>query len=85
MNFRPERFLENGVLTVNKEFLPFSDGSRRCLGEPLAAMELFLFMAALIQRYKFVPEESGKMPAMGGRYGFSRTPHPFKVRALLRE
>ncbi|KAK6976810.1 cytochrome P450 10 [Biomphalaria glabrata] len=85
MNFRPERFLENGKLTVKKEFLPFSDGSRRCLGEPLAAMELFLFMAALIQRYKFVPEESGKMPAMGGRYGFSRTPHPFKVRALLRE
>ncbi|KAA0191687.1 Cytochrome P450 CYP3213B1, partial [Hyalella azteca] len=50
----PEHFLdENGKLDSDKEnFIPFSVGRRQCVGESLARMQLFLFTAAILHRFK---------------------------------
>ncbi|XP_018007486.1 cytochrome P450 2L1-like [Hyalella azteca] len=50
----PEHFLdENGKLDSDKEnFTPFSVGRRKCPGESFARMQLFLFTAALLHRFK---------------------------------
>ncbi|KAI6171091.1 (pine wood nematode) hypothetical protein [Aphelenchoides bicaudatus] len=58
--FKPERFLtEDGQLKRIDELMPFSLGKRICLGEGLARMELYLFVANLFNQYKFLP---GKVP-----------------------
>lgn len=57
--FRLEHFLdEEGNFVSQKEgFLPFNTGRRNCLGEALARMELYIFMAALLQNFTFSPPE----------------------------
>ncbi|XP_059154119.1 cytochrome P450 2J1-like [Physella acuta] len=84
MTFRPERFLENGELTVKKEFLPFSVGRRNCVGESLAVMERYLIIAALVHTFHLLPEDPNNLPTTKGIFGLTRTPHTFKVRAVLR-
>jgi cytochrome P450 len=48
----PERFLQDGKLKTSHELIPFSIGKRACLGEGLARLELFLFIANLLNQYK---------------------------------
>ncbi|KAL6229443.1 hypothetical protein BDW75DRAFT_245730 [Aspergillus navahoensis] len=53
--FRPERWLETDVETVqamNRHFVPFSKGSRMCLGMNLAYAEIYLVLAVLFRRYE---------------------------------
>ncbi|CAG0882328.1 unnamed protein product [Darwinula stevensoni] len=53
--FEPERFLnpDGSVKTKVPSFIPFSFGKRQCMGESLALMELFLFMAIFMQKFTF--------------------------------
>uniref|UniRef100_A0A914IA08 Unspecific monooxygenase n=1 Tax=Globodera rostochiensis TaxID=31243 RepID=A0A914IA08_GLORO len=56
--FKPERFLEqNGAKSMARcdELIPFSVGKRQCLGESMARMELFLFIANIFNQYKVSP------------------------------
>ncbi len=61
--FRPERFLdEHGDLLLadhpnRKHLMPFGAGTRVCLGESLALTRLFIWTAALIQRFRILPAE----------------------------
>ena len=60
--FNPYRFLdENGKLRKDllDKFYPFGTGARRCVGEYLGRLQIFLFFTNLMHRCKFeqVPEE----------------------------
>lgn len=47
--FNPQRWLEDAHL--EKFFLPFSRGSRQCIGMNLALAEIFLTLTAMFRRY----------------------------------
>ena len=84
--FRPERFFDaDGNLTKPEEFIPFGLGRRVCLGEALAKMELFLFLATIFQRFRFEPEDpSGELPPLKGQLQIVLVPKPYKVKFVPR-
>ncbi|XP_076441049.1 cytochrome P450 2U1-like [Babylonia areolata] len=85
-NFRLERFIgPDGKVTKTEELIPFSLGRRVCLGESLARMELFIYLATLIQHFRFLPPEKGQLPSLEGILGITRIPKPFKIRAEIRK
>ncbi|XP_076441103.1 cytochrome P450 2J5-like [Babylonia areolata] len=85
-NFRPERFIgADGEVTRKGEFMPFCVGRRMCPGESLARMELFLYLATLIQHFRFLPPEEGQLPSLEGIMGLTHILKPFKVRAEIRK
>lgn len=49
--FRPERFLEKKFSPY--EFIPFGNGTRRCVGEALAQYEMKLSVATMLSSYRF--------------------------------
>lgn len=51
LDFKPKRFLNADKTEVvkNERFIPFSVGRRKCPGETLAKMELFLILVSLLQ------------------------------------
>uniref|UniRef100_A0A1I7XLK2 Unspecific monooxygenase n=1 Tax=Heterorhabditis bacteriophora TaxID=37862 RepID=A0A1I7XLK2_HETBA len=58
LSFDPSRFMdENGRLKKVEELIPFSIGLRQCLGEGLARMELFLFIANIFNRFQEMLEQ----------------------------
>ncbi|XP_059152535.1 cytochrome P450 2J6-like [Physella acuta] len=84
-NFRPERFLdEQGNLIKREEFIPFSIGRRKCLGESLVKMELFLFLSSMFQRFEFLPVDPNHPPAFREIFGLVVSPAPFDIRCVDR-
>ncbi|KAK8103231.1 hypothetical protein PG984_016377 [Apiospora sp. TS-2023a] len=58
--FYPERWMELVVRrTAEKTFGPFGRGTRMCLGMHLAWAELYMVVAALVQRFDFEFEPTG--------------------------
>ncbi|ROW10899.1 hypothetical protein VPNG_05365 [Cytospora leucostoma] len=53
MRFDPERWMEANRKTGEKTFAPFSRGTRTCLGMYLAWAEMYLLLAALVQKLDF--------------------------------
>lgn len=52
MGFKPERWLSED--TKPKEWMPFGDGQRRCIGERLGMTEMKVFLAMLARKvYKY--------------------------------
>ena len=85
-NFRPERFLDvSGKLTKPDEFIPFFFGSRACLGESLAKMELFLFITNMIQNFRFVAADGEKLPSLVGEFRTVHMPGRYRVRIIRRD
>jgi len=85
--FTPERFLNKGkdLVEIPKMFIPFSTGPRSCIGETFSRIELFLFVTALFQRFRFLPEIEGQIPEPKGTLGVSYSPPDFKVRIEKRQ
>lgn len=58
--YDPTRFLNADGTEMGEKpaaFLPFGTGRRQCPGETLALMEVFLYVATTLQRFRVLPEE----------------------------
>ena len=78
--FDPTRFLDSeGKFQRDDRVTPFSVGKRACLGESLAKMELFLFIATLLQHFEFLPEVEGELPKLEYEIGVVKSPVAFNV------
>lgn len=86
MSFRPDRFIDKtGKLNVPEEFIPFGTGRRVCLGEAIAKMELFLFLATMFQKFEFLPATPGKLPSLDYECGLVTAPKPYDIRVVERK
>jgi cytochrome P450 len=84
-SFRPERFINEKGQAVKPEYLiPFGIGKRYCLGEPLARMELFLYITAILQKFTILPPEDAII-SFDEILTIVSAPKPFRLRAVLRE
>lgn len=67
--FRPERFLdpETGMVDRGRldQFLCFGLGRRKCPGEGLGRIEMFLFLVVILQRCRFSPVEGDDLKMDG--------------------
>ncbi|TKS85280.1 Cytochrome P450 1B1 [Collichthys lucidus] len=85
--FDPERFLdENGTLNkdLTSKVLIFSLGKRRCIGEELSKLQLFLFMALMVHQCH-ISMDPASPPKLGYNYGLTLKPHKYSVAVTLRE
>ncbi|NWW90534.1 CP1A5 protein, partial [Rhynochetos jubatus] len=74
LTFKPERFLNAEGTKVNKvdgeKVLIFGMGKRKCIGEPIARWQVFLFLSTLLHQLEFSICD-GKKVDMTPRYGLS--------------
>ncbi|XP_051754923.1 cytochrome P450 2F2-like [Ctenopharyngodon idella] len=83
--FNPQNFLnEKGEFVKPDAFLPFSAGSRVCLGENLARMELFLILVTVLRRFRLIwPKDAGE-PDFKYIYGATQSVKPYRLTVQLR-
>ena len=82
--FNPYRHIDtDGKLITNQgNFFPFGAGRRVCAGEPLAKVELFLFVSWLLHKFTFEAEEGFRLEVKGALVQF---PVRYKIRAIKRK
>uniref|UniRef100_A0A8C6JJV4 Steroid 17-alpha-hydroxylase/17,20 lyase n=1 Tax=Melopsittacus undulatus TaxID=13146 RepID=A0A8C6JJV4_MELUD len=86
--FNPGRFLdEQGqhIHSPSPSYLPFGAGIRVCLGKVLAKMELFLFLAWVLQRFTLECPQDQPLPSLEGKFGVVLQVQKFRVKARLRD
>ena len=79
--FNPFRFLSEDGQTLNKvreNFLPFGAGRRKCPGELLGRMEVFMFFTFLMQKCTFM-RVPGMQYTLESKYGLTLKPKDFKM------
>ena len=83
--FKPDRFIDaQGAFAPHPNVVPFGVGKRRCLGENLAKVELFIFFTSLLHKFEIrIPDEDDK-PSTKYRLGVTLSPMPFKARFIPR-
>ncbi|XP_040905081.1 cytochrome P450 1B1 [Toxotes jaculatrix] len=85
--FNPERFLDqNGALNkdLTSSVLIFSLGKRRCIGEELSKLHLFLFTALIAHQCHITPDPA-RPPKLDYNYGLTLKPHSFFIAVSPRE
>lgn len=84
--FDPSRFLdESGALDKDKanSVMIFSTGKRRCIGNQIAKVEVFIFTAVLLHQCSFESNPSEPV-TLDCSYGLALKPLPFCVSTKLR-
>ncbi|KAK6479186.1 cytochrome P450 1B1-like [Huso huso] len=84
--FEPSRFLnESGVIDrdLTNSVMIFSMGKRRCIGDQIAKLQIFLFTAILLHQCTFEANPADK-PSLDCSYGLSLKPTHFALTAKLR-
>ena len=85
--FNPNRFLDEDKTKLLKEelekFQPFGMGRRRCPGEQLGRMEIFIFLMSLLQKCTFEARPDVKY-TFEAKYGLTLKPQDFKVKIMYR-
>ncbi|XP_008320387.1 cytochrome P450 1B1 [Cynoglossus semilaevis] len=79
--FDPERFLDQqGALNkdMTSSVLIFSQGKRRCVGEDLSKLQLFLF-TALLSHQCHITANPAVPPKLDYNYGLTLKPHTFFI------
>lgn len=78
--FKPGRFLKDGCVDKSKAdmVLSFGAGRRRCLGEFLAKVELFVFFTSIMQRCSFA-KAPGEVYTFGATFGLTMKPKPYRI------
>ena len=79
--YKPERFLNDEILPYT--WRPFGAGNRVCIGQRLAMIEMKLFMAMLLRKFKIVKTNNTKIEPMLGGYIMIMYPE-IKVKLELR-
>lgn len=86
--FRPDRFLDTSG-EINRqllgEFLPFSAGRRKCMGEVLAKNKLFLFLTGLLQQVTIEKPDNIQRYSLEAIVSVKRECLPYTVVARLRD
>uniref|UniRef100_A0A3B3BEM5 Cytochrome P450 1A n=1 Tax=Oryzias melastigma TaxID=30732 RepID=A0A3B3BEM5_ORYME len=85
--FDPERFLDpQGKLNKDliSNVLIFSLGKRRCIGEELSKLQLFLFVA-LITHQCNITTHPERPPILESHYGLTLKPHAYVIAVSLRQ
>ncbi|KAF3701332.1 Cytochrome P450 1B1 [Channa argus] len=84
--FDPSRFLdENGLLDkdLTNNVMIFSAGKRRCIGEQIAKVEMFLFFAILLHQCRFEKHPNEDM-SLNCSYGLTLKPLDYRITAKPR-
>ena len=84
--FDPGRFLtKSGELdrTKTEHIVVFGIGRRKCPGEVIARIQLFMFFTCLLQRFNIV-KPKGETYTLDGKFGLVYTPKPFKISVIDR-
>ncbi|KAJ7989080.1 hypothetical protein DPEC_G00315830 [Dallia pectoralis] len=84
--FDPSRFLdENGLLDkdLTNSVMIFSTGKRRCIGDNIAKVEIFLFTAILLHQCTFESDPSEAL-TLDCSYGLALKPLHYTIRTKLR-
>ncbi|XP_074596449.1 cytochrome P450 4c21-like [Brevipalpus obovatus] len=64
--YDPDRFSPKNVQKIPPEaYVPFGDGSRRCIGEKLAYLELKLILASIVKKFRVITNDQDVRVKMG--------------------
>ncbi len=75
----------DGKFSPDPRVIPFGVGRRRCLGELLARMSLYLFFTGILSRFDLKKARDGDHLTSKPMHGVTLTPHPYKIRFVTRK
>ena len=83
--FDPTRFLNGGKFEPHPKVIPFGLGKRRCLGETLARMELYIFFTAILSRFSLTKARDSDVYDHEPIMGTTMSPKPYKMKFIPRK
>lgn len=67
-----------------ESFYPFSFGARRCVGETLGRLQIFVFFATIMRSCRLLPVSGRPPPRDAETYGDVIRPAPYQIRIVPR-
>lgn len=63
--FRPERFIQSNTIETNPyAYIPFSAGSRNCIGQKFAMLEMKSSISKVLRHFELLPVGEAPIPLM---------------------